>query len=119
MLLTDKWKSSRNNFGRFEFERRTRNVFVVSPEVNSICKGATMNQSKIRALGSNVKNSGELDPSRLAFSMREVGAALGVSERSIWTLINCGKLPSFKVGRSVRVRREDLEEFMRKGGTSN
>lgn len=118
MLLTDKWRSSRNNFGTLDFERRPRDVFVVSPEVNSIFKGAPMNRSNIRGLVANGKTSGELDPSRLAFSMREVGAALGVSERSIWTLINCGKLPSFRVGRSVRVRREDLENFMRNGGTS-
>jgi excisionase family DNA binding protein len=78
-----------------------------------------MNRSNIRGLEANGKTSGEPDPSRLAFSMREVGAALGVSERSIWTLINSGKLPSFKIGRSVRVRREDLENFMRNGGTSD
>jgi excisionase family DNA binding protein len=58
-----------------------------------------------------------IDDSRLAFSMREAANAIGCSERSIWSLVNAGRIPSFRVGRSVRIRREDLEAFMASGGS--
>ncbi|MCU0711979.1 MAG: helix-turn-helix domain-containing protein [Pirellula sp.] len=54
---------------------------------------------------------------KIGLTMDECAELLGVSPRSIWTLINTGELPSFRVRRAVRVLRESLEEFARNGGT--
>ena len=58
------------------------------------------------------------DDNRIAFSMRECADAIGVSERSIWSLVNSGKLPSFRLGRSVRISLDAIEAFMEHGGAS-
>lgn len=49
---------------------------------------------------------------KLAFTLREVAALTGISERSLWTQINTGKLPSVRVGRCLRVLRKDLDAFL-------
>ena len=40
---------------------------------------------------------------RLAYSPDEVADALGLSKQTVYNLINDGRLPSFKVGRSRRI----------------
>lgn len=50
---------------------------------------------------------------RLAFSMREAAAALGICERSVWQAIKDGKLKAARFGRSVRIHRDELERFVR------
>ena len=55
------------------------------------------------------------DDSRMAYSMREVADALGVSERSVWTLCNTGKIRSIKLGRLVRIPSDAVAELL--GGT--
>jgi excisionase family DNA binding protein len=42
------------------------------------------------------------------------GAAdeLGISERSIWRLIEAGELPTHKFGASTRIRRADLDAYI-------
>ena len=47
----------------------------------------------------------------------EVAKYLQVSERKIDYLRQAGKLPCFKIGRIVRFRSEDIEEFVRNGLT--
>jgi excisionase family DNA binding protein len=51
-----------------------------------------------------------------AVSMAEAAKIMSVSERSIWTLCNRGLLPTFKIGRSVRIRYVDIRRFMESGG---
>lgn len=53
------------------------------------------------------------DPNRLAFTMREAAQALAICERSVWQAIRDGHLKAAKLGRSVRIRREELERFLR------
>lgn len=43
---------------------------------------------------------------------REAGDRLGVSDRTIWQLVNDGKLPAVKFGRSVRIDPADLRAFI-------
>jgi excisionase family DNA binding protein len=62
------------------------------------------------------KVSSSLDDTRLAYSMREVATAIGVSERSVWAMCNRGELRSIRIGRSVRIPREALAELL--GGAS-
>jgi excisionase family DNA binding protein len=54
----------------------------------------------------------------LAYSMAELAQAWGVSERSVWSLVNSGRLPSFRIGRLVRIPREAADAFMANGGKS-
>ncbi len=58
-----------------------------------------------------------LNHTKLAFSMREVGELLGVSERSVWTLCKEGKIQSFRIGRSVRISLDALQAFIANGGS--
>lgn len=53
------------------------------------------------------------DVSRLAYSMREAAAALGLCERSIWQAIKDGHLKASRIGRSVRIHRDELDRFLR------
>lgn len=41
----------------------------------------------------------------------EVAHYLRVSETTVWRWCNSGKLPAFRIGRSWRVRREDLAQL--------
>lgn len=50
---------------------------------------------------------------RLAYSMREAAASLGICERSVWQAIKDGKLRAAKIGRSVRIHRDELDRFVR------
>ena len=59
-----------------------------------------------------------IDDTRIALSMRECANAIGVSERSVWSLVKSGRLASFKVGRSVRISRHAIEAFISQGGAS-
>ena len=54
-----------------------------------------------------------LDLTRRAYSMREAAQAIGMCERSIWQAIKDGHLAAAKIGRSVRIRAEELDRFLR------
>ena len=45
-------------------------------------------------------------------TLREVADYLKVTERTLYRLVQDGKLPAFKVGNSWRFRREDLERWI-------
>ena len=52
-------------------------------------------------------------PKRKSFlSIREVADELGISERSVWRLIEESGLPVHKFGASTRVKREDLDAYI-------
>jgi excisionase family DNA binding protein len=44
----------------------------------------------------------------------EVAEELNVGERSAWRLIEDGELPTHRFGNSTRVKREDLDEYIRR-----
>ncbi len=48
----------------------------------------------------------------LLLTPKQVASALGISERSVFTHIASGKLPSVRIGASRRVRVQDLESFV-------
>ena len=56
------------------------------------------------------------DPSpgkfREFLSVREVAEILGVSERQVWRFIRNGDLPTHGFGRSTRIKRSDLDDFI-------
>jgi len=43
---------------------------------------------------------------------REAGKLLGVTERTVWTLVDNGELPAVRFGRSVRVDPVDLRAYI-------
>jgi excisionase family DNA binding protein len=45
-------------------------------------------------------------------TIREVADYLKVTERTLYRLVQEGKLPAFKVGNSWRFRREDLDRWI-------
>lgn len=45
-------------------------------------------------------------------TIREVADYLKVTERTLYRLVQDGKVPAFKVGNSWRFRREDLERWI-------
>ena len=45
-------------------------------------------------------------------TIREVADELGISERSVWRLIEDNELPAHKSGSSTRVRRSDLDDYI-------
>jgi len=48
----------------------------------------------------------------LLLTTKQVASALGISERSVFTHIAAGKLPSVRIGASRRVRVQELESFV-------
>ena len=48
----------------------------------------------------------------LLLTYRQAAEVLGVSERSIWTLVDQGSLPAVRFGRSVRIDPADLRAFI-------
>ncbi len=52
------------------------------------------------------------DYTPLAVSMRDAARLLSVSERSVWSLVHSGKLPSIRIGRSVRIPMDALREYV-------
>ncbi len=53
------------------------------------------------------------------FTVREIAELLGVTVDTIQTYIRKKELPAYKVGKSYRIRRNDLEEFLRKRRTTD
>jgi len=55
--------------------------------------------------------SAETSPLLLAYS--EVARLLGVSERTVWSMVNQGDLPAVRLSKSVvRIDRRDLDQFI-------
>lgn len=51
---------------------------------------------------------------RLAYTVAEVAASIGLSEDAVYDLCASRELPSRKVGRRVLIRRADLEQWLAK-----
>ncbi len=47
-------------------------------------------------------------------TIRRVADELGISERSVWRLIEDGDLPAHKFGSSTRIRRSDLDDYIKR-----
>jgi len=77
-----------------------------------------MNQetSKSRAdyFGGNTSTPIGADPApaRLLLRPKETAAALGLSERKLWSLTAGGEIPSVRIGRAVRYHVADLAEWI-------
>jgi excisionase family DNA binding protein len=52
-------------------------------------------------------------PSSEVLTVNEIAGYLRVSETTVWRWCNSGKLPAFRIGRSWRIRRTDLEQHIK------
>jgi len=58
-------------------------------------------------------NSGDLtDPKFL--TVAEVAAMMRVSKMTVYRLVHSGELAAVRVGRSFRVKKEDVDEYLRR-----
>jgi excisionase family DNA binding protein len=69
--------------------------------------------NKKGAAAKHTPKSVVLDDTRLAYSMRESGQLLGLCEKSIYNLIQAGKLHAVKPANRVLVPRESIEKMLR------
>ncbi len=63
------------------------------------------------------ESSNAIHDNRLLVTLRETGAMLGLSERTVWSLVNSGKLSRVKIGRSIRIPMDSIRQLI-EGATS-
>lgn len=51
-------------------------------------------------------------PTKLLISTEEAARTLGIGRTRMYELLRTGEVPSIKLGRSRRIRPEDLEEYV-------
>ena len=49
---------------------------------------------------------------KLLLTAREAAAALSISERTLWSLTNQGRIKATRINRAVRYSRAELERFI-------
>lgn len=49
---------------------------------------------------------------KLAYSVTEAAAAIGVSRSTVWKLVAEKRLPTVKLGHRTLIRRQDLESLL-------
>jgi excisionase family DNA binding protein len=55
---------------------------------------------------------GHVDTEARYLTVGEVAALLRVSTMTVYRLINSGALPALRIGRSFRLREEDLDHYL-------
>lgn len=61
----------------------------------------------------NRANDSDRQPGvKLAYKPAEAAELLSISERSLWSLMNEGRITPIKIGRSVRYPHAELERFL-------
>jgi excisionase family DNA binding protein len=60
------------------------------------------------------KDKGDCHTGNSFLTIRQVADELGISERSVWRLIECGDLQVHKFGCSTRIRRSDLDAYIKR-----
>ena len=55
---------------------------------------------------------GHIDTEARYLTVGEVATLLRVSSMTVYRLINAGELPAVRIGRSFRLREEDLDRYL-------
>jgi excisionase family DNA binding protein len=63
-------------------------------------------------------NKSEGPPPPLLVTPREAARLLSIGSRKLWELTNCGAIPSVRVGRALRYRPADIEQWVASRVTS-
>ncbi|MBA2751625.1 MAG: helix-turn-helix domain-containing protein [Actinobacteria bacterium] len=58
------------------------------------------------------------DNDKLWFAVEDAAAVLGVTLQQLYRMIDSGRLRAYKIGRVIRIRRQDLEGVERAEGAS-
>jgi len=69
------------------------------------------------ALGGEASVRPKSRKGRDLLSMSEVGQELGMSKSWVYRRIKSGEIPSITLGHNIKVRREDLEEYLQSQAT--
>jgi excisionase family DNA binding protein len=69
------------------------------------------------ALGGEASVRPKSRKGRDLLSMSEVGQELGMSKGWVYRRIKSGEIPSITLGHNIKVRREDLEEYLQSRAT--
>ncbi len=56
-------------------------------------------------------------PEPLLWTIRQTAAALGICEKTVWTLSRTGRLHPLKIGRATRYARADVLAFIERAKT--
>lgn len=64
----------------------------------------------LREKGANVNHQQPIVEKLLTY--KDASKLLGVTERTVWTLVNQGELPAIRFGRTVRIDPVDLRGFI-------
>lgn len=59
-------------------------------------------------------SEGQSSVQRPMQTLPQVAAHLGISRRKAWELVNSGEIPSFRVGRCLRLDPQDVDAWVRK-----
>lgn len=51
-------------------------------------------------------------PLALALTYQQAADLLGISSRSVWSLVDAGELTAIRIGRAVRIPRAEVERFI-------
>ena len=54
-------------------------------------------------------------PERVALTVAEAAAVLGLAESTVWGLLRAGKLPRVRIGRNTRINRAVVEAYAATG----
>ena len=76
----------------------------------SVCLGALMKRDVLREVASVTAT----EPLDVPLTVADVAHRLGMSRRVAYELLQGGRIPSFRVGRAIRVKPEDLAAFIDK-----
>ncbi len=57
-------------------------------------------------------SSGDISETRF-LTVAEVAAVMRVSKMTVYRLVHSGDLPAVRVGRSFRVKQDDVDEYLR------
>lgn len=75
--------------------------------------GRALSEDRCTQMVANAKNPGDVAGVRF-LTVAEVAAMMRVSKMTVYRLLHGGELPAVRVGRSFRVREDDVEEYLRK-----
>jgi excisionase family DNA binding protein len=67
---------------------------------------------EVNPLHNSIRSGAGRSDEPLAYSVPRAARALDISDRKAWELVHSGAIKSIKIGRSRRVTRQALEEYI-------
>lgn len=83
-----------------------------SRSVGPLPLGVTVAYSRRGRRGVSTLTHDEATSSSRYLTVREVAGTLRVSNMTVYRLINAGELPALRIGKSFRLRQEDVDGYL-------